>query len=135
MKTHLDLVMDALGFDHYSMNPVHAGNGKYPPHDIWSEKIHGIDYTQIDFALSGWNKEDISVELGKNILTVEGVNPKTSKEINYHTIGISKKSFLWQKVVNDHIMVDKVLFTNGILSVRCHLELPDEQKPKQFDIL
>jgi HSP20 family molecular chaperone IbpA len=134
MNTHLDLVMDALGFDYYSMNTVRSGNGKYPPHDIWSEKIKDIDYTQIDFALSGWDKEDIIVTLSKNILTVKGINPKKTKEINYHTIGISKKSFTWEKVINEHVIIESVEFVNGILSIRCYLELPEEQKLKTFSI-
>ena len=52
----------------------------------------------------------------------------------YHTVGISKKNFVWEKVVSDHVIVDGVTFDNGLLSVRCHVEIPEHQKPKTFQI-
>ena len=101
----------------------------YPPYNI--RKV-GEDNFIIDIALAGWLVEDLDVSLKEGVLTVTGSQEKTEGEYLYK--GISNRDFSREFTLAETVYVEEVNFVNGVLSVLLKNVIPEEKKPKKFDI-
>ena len=105
-------------------------NDKYPHHNII--KVDDVNY-HVELALAGFDKQDLSVELKDGKLTIEG--KKENKESkDYLHQGISTRKFLKTFRLVDTLEIKDASFTNGILTVHLHNNLPEERKPKKIEI-
>jgi HSP20 family protein len=103
-----------------------------PPVDIY-ETADGIVLT---VELPGVNKDDVSVEVKDNVLTLKGerlLNPEIKDEHYYRkerSFGKFNRSFSLQELIKPDLI--KASFKNGILTV----EIPrtEEEKPKQVTV-
>lgn len=92
-------------------------------HDIIENKNEYI----VDYALAGFKKDDVSVNVENNVLTVEGER-KANDDLNYNRkstfYGKIKKSFALPEDVN----LEKIdaSFSDGILSI----VIPKDEKLK-----
>jgi len=87
---------------------------------------------EIHMSLAGYNKEDIDVSLDNNILKVSGDWNKA--EVNYLMHGIAKRKFERMFPLAEHVEITSVVMDNGILKISLEKELPEELKPKVFEI-
>jgi len=103
---------------------------KFPPTDI----IRCGDNTfSIQMPLAGYKKEDITVSQEKSVLTVEG-EYKGDKSIKYLMHGITKRKFSRLFPLAEHIEVKDVEMEDGMLKINLFRDLPEDEKPKEFDI-
>tara|TARA_R100001082_G_scaffold37249_2_gene19608 strand:- start:147 stop:554 length:408 start_codon:yes stop_codon:yes gene_type:complete len=102
----------------------------YPPYDL----IKGKDDQYIlNFALAGFTKDNLNVEVKEKTLTISGSNNK-NVDIEYMHKGIASRSFERKFVLADTLHVEDVTFNDGILQILIKQIIPEEQKPKQLKI-
>ena len=119
-----------LGFDERFFNPVE--DTQYPRHNIVTQ---GDDYFRIEMALPGWIKENIKVQLDKRVLTIEGtLKLECGEEEQYLHKGISGKMFKRTFSLGEFIEIQGVKFENGLLSIELEKVIPEDKKPKVYDI-
>jgi hypothetical protein len=110
MVTHfaLDLFKDPffIGWDRHfkDLEKLMNTSTNYPPYNL---KQVGEDSYVIEIALAGFNREDIVVKQEKNVLTITGES-KSDNTIGY--------------------------ILNGLLIVWLTKRVPEEAKPKIFEI-
>ena len=103
---------------------------KFPPTDIIK---NGNNTFSIQMPLAGYKKEDITVSQEKSVLTVEG-EYKGDKSIKYLMHGITKRKFSRLFPLAEHIEVKDVEMEDGMLKINLFRDLPEDEKPKEFDI-
>lgn len=115
------------------LESVASQKTNYPPYDL-IEETDGI--YKIRFAVSGFTSDELTVELDRRILTVTGEQSEEDLEnvVKYHHRGISKKKFQRKFTLGEFTEVTNVSLANGILVVTLEQIVPEEKKPKTFDI-
>ncbi len=109
--------------DNYSDN-------SYPKYNI----IRVDNETQVlELALAGWNRDEVKVELNDGVLIISG-KKSDDKEPEYIHKGIANRNFIFKKALNRYWYVQKVSMEDGMLRIEFHLEVPEEAKPKVFQI-
>ena len=111
-----------------------ASINHYPPYNIL--KLNDTDYT-IELAVAGFGKKDIEVKSVENTLTIKSVDKKQEvldKDESVIHQGISKRSFTRSFTIADDVIVKGADLKDGLLSVNLEKIIPDEKKPKIFDI-
>jgi HSP20 family protein len=103
-----------------------------PPVDIY-ETGDGI---VLKVELPGVNKDDVSVEVKDNVLTLKGerlLDPEIKDENYYRkerSFGKFNRSFSLQQTIKPDLI--KASFKNGVLTVE--IPRPEEEKPKQVTV-
>ena len=106
-------------------------NSNYPKFNI----IELDEDTQrLDLALAGWKKNEIIVTVRENELSISGKKEPEEKEVNYITHNIAYRDFVFERTLNKYWKVKDVTMTDGILSLTVKREIPEEAKPKTFEI-
>lgn len=115
------------------LESVASQKTNYPPYDL-IEETDGI--YKIRFAVSGFGSDELKVEQDRRILTVTGEQSEEDLEnvVKYHHRGISKKKFQRKFTLGEFTEVTNVSLANGILVVTLEQIVPEEKKPKTFDI-
>ena len=93
----------AIGFDRLFnvMNNIRGSDVNYPPYDIIKEDEETF---LIEFALSGFSKNDLNIVVKENHLTIEGDYVR-AEESEYLHKGIAKRSFTRDFVLADTLHV------------------------------
>jgi molecular chaperone IbpA len=123
-----------IGFDHLirELDRISAHpNDVYPPHNVI--KL-GDATTLIELAVAGFSKDDLSIELKDNILTVNGEKNHRYPDDSYVHRGISTKKFSKSFRLSEYTEVTGATITDGILSVSVSVKLPEEKLPKVIPI-
>ena len=103
-----------------------------PPVDIY-ETTDGI---VLKIELPGVNKEDVSVEIKDNVLTLKGerlLDPKIKDENYYRkerSFGKFHRSFSLQDPIKSNLI--KALFKDGVLTIE--VPRPEAEKPKRITV-
>jgi HSP20 family protein len=94
-----------------------------PNHDIIE---NDKDYV-VDFALAGFGKEDVSLNVENNVLTIEGER-KVNEDIKYNRKGTFYGRFRKSFSLPENVNTEKIdaSFKNGILSII----IPKDEKVK-----
>mgnify|MGYP003966936279 FL=1 len=125
----------AVGFDRVfdQLNTYAANNATstgFPPYNIRK----GGDYTYtIEMALAGFGKEDITVELTENTLSVRSDKKDESDEYTFHR-GISYRKFDRKFTLADDIVVNSASLENGMLTIELERIIPEEKKPRLIEV-
>lgn len=106
-------------------------DNSYPRHNVCT--VDDNEYL-IELALAGYQREDITIEVENNTLTIKGTPTKEDDSKKYLHKGISSKSFTTSFKLNENAVVDKASFTDGILSISLRLEVPEEKRPQLIEI-
>ena len=80
-----------VGFDRYFTAPHHQ-NGNYPPHNIVK---YSDDTYAIEVAVAGFAKEEVTVEVDQDQLTIRGIKnrPNVDVGIEYLHRGLAARDF------------------------------------------
>ena len=127
MFDHFDHMVDHL--------PHMTAANSYPPYDI--VKTGSLTY-DIQVALAGYSKKDISVNFEDNILKIESVKSKEEKEVEDNDgvlhQGIAKRSFTKSFTIADDIEVKGAELKDGLLKVSLEKIVPDHKKARTINI-
>jgi len=128
--TELDRVLPhLLGFPDWALNKQ---TPNYPPTNIIK---HADDSYEIDVAVAGFDRDALTVTKDGQKLLVTGqqISGK-SDNASYIRHGIAARDFKLMYTVGEFIEVEEVELKLGILSIRLKKNIPEERKPRRFDI-
>ena len=125
-------------FDHFDMLTTQLPTmtaTNYPPYNI--VKTGSLSY-DIEVALAGYSKKDVSVNYEDNILKIESVKSKEEKEVEDNDgvlhKGIAKRSFVKSFTIADDVEVKGAELKDGLLKVSMEKIIPDAKKLKNISI-
>jgi molecular chaperone IbpA len=117
-------------FERFASMPTYEDNS-YPRFNVTK---NGVSY-QIEIALAGYKKENITIERVDGRLEIRGEkNLKDVADESYLHRGITRKAFKRGFTISDDVEIDGASFIDGILTVDLHVEIPEEKRPKNIDI-
>ena len=123
-----------LGFDHLfdELEKItnHA-NDTYPPHNVIKSDDMKYD---IELAIAGFSKDDITIELKEHVLYIKGDREKRRKDEAYVHKGISGRKFSKSFRLSEYAEVSGADLTDGILTVSIEVVLPEEKRPQIISI-
>jgi molecular chaperone IbpA len=107
----------------------------YPPYNVIQSKDKSTWY--LEFALAGFEKDDVTITTDKNVLTVSG-ETKEDKElpedIRYVYKGIAGRKFTRSFNLPEYAEVSNAELKHGILTIDLVINVPEEKKPKTITI-
>jgi len=121
-------------FDQMERRFSNSVSNNYPPHNILRT---GENQYEIQVAVTGFEKNEISVEVEGNILMITGESQVTTEntEIVYLHRGLATRDFAREFPLAEHIEVTGAEIKNGMLIVKLIRNIPESAKPKIIDIV
>jgi molecular chaperone IbpA len=124
-----------IGFDELfrRINELEKPQTGFPPYDIIKQSEEKF---VIKMAVAGYTKDQISVTLdtGKLVVTGKIKTDESKKDSEFLYKGIAERDFTRTFTIADTVEVDKVSLSNGMLYVSLRNVIPDNKKPKIFQI-
>ena len=142
VRTLLDLndpfFRTTIGFDKM-FNTLEQLNGhanvseSYPPYNLIRT---GDDTFVIEVALAGFSKEELNVEVKENVLHIDGEKKqvKDDGKKDYIHKGIGARKFHKTFTLAEYVEVVEGAYVDGVLTVVCERQLPEEKKPRKLDL-
>ena len=141
MNNHLTKI-DALSralvgfdtmFDQMERRFQNSVSNNYPPHNIIKT---GENKYEIQVAVTGFNKSEISVTVENNALVIKGESQTTEyAPEQYMHRGLATRDFDREFSLAEHIEVEGAEIKNGMLIVKLVRNIPESAKPKVIDIV
>ena len=103
----------------------------YPPYNVLK---HDDNSFEIEVAVAGFDREDVSIEVDQSLLIIKGQRPKEDDTSKYVYRGLAARDFERTFTLAEHIIVGDAELTNGILSVKLTREVPEALKPRMIAI-
>ncbi len=103
----------------------------YPPYNI--VKLDDDAY-QVEMAIAGFNKKDITIEIVENTLTISGSVEELTEDRNYLHRGIATRAFTRVVRLADDIEVGDAKMENGMLRVDLNRVVPESKKTRTIKI-
>jgi len=124
-----DFLNRSIGWDNMfeDLTRKHAGN--FPPYNIVKEE----GGAEIQLALAGYSKDDVSVTFQDGILTVSS-DGSQDEDVQYAYKGIAKRKFISKFSLGKYYEVQDVSMKDGMLYVFVAEVLPEEKRLKTFTI-
>lgn len=117
-------------FDKVFAQPVKAS---YPPYNVIKDTES--DRICIEFAVAGFAKNDISIEVHKGVLHIKGEqDSELVPGLEYVHKGIAARKFTRSFSLPEYTEVESATVEDGILSIWLIREIPEEEKPKAIEI-
>ena len=109
--------------------------GNYPPYNI--VKTGSFTY-DIELALAGYSKNDVSVDYADNVLTIKSNKDEQTKEVEDNDgilhKGIAKRYFSKSFTVAEDCEVKGAELKDGLLKVSLEKIVPDHRKARTINI-
>ncbi len=106
----------------------------YPPYNI--EMTGDYSYV-VSLAVSGFGKEDITIETKEGRLDIIGKKPPLDEDAvapNYIHKGIATRDFSLAFNLADFVEVKSATFKDGLLDIELERVVPEALKPRQITI-
>lgn len=114
----------------WSATTTNISQDTYPPYNV----IELDEDTRVlELAVAGFDKSEISVSQDNRKLIISGVKNKEDDKKYLHK-GIAQRKFTKEYALWEYWNVSNVDLNNGILYVVIKREIPEEKKPKKFEI-
>lgn len=119
-------------FDNFEQRMSNQLNNNYPPYNI--AKLDEDSY-EIQIAVTGFDKDEIVVEIDQNQLIVRGAHTAPADEtIEYLHRGLAARDFTRSWTLAEHMEVGEGSIKNGVLTVELKRVVPESLKPRQLKI-
>lgn len=120
-------------FDQMERRFANSVSNNYPPHNILKT---GENQYEIQLAVTGFEKSEISVTVESNVLVVKGESMTTDyAPEQYLHRGLATRDFVKEFPLAEHIEVVGAETKNGMLTVKLVRNIPESAKPKIIDIV
>lgn len=123
-----------VGFDRILNDRFFQGNqnGNYPPHNIvkYDENHYGIEV-----AVAGFTKEEITVQVDQDQLTISGtkaIDVDETKE--YLHRGLAARDFEQTFTLAEYMEVKGAEVKDGMLKIQIERIIPEALKPRTIEI-
>ena len=120
-------------FDQMERRFANQVSNNYPPFNIlkWNE-----DQYEIQIAITGFEKEEIRVEVERNQLSVFGESKEMSLgDAMYLHRGLATRDFEKTFTLAEHMKVKLAEIRNGMLRIQLFRNVPESEKPRIIDIV
>ena len=124
-------------FDHFERmfedDVFRAPTVNFPPYNI----VKTGEYTyDVELALAGFSKEDITVDYADNILSVKSVKNTDENKENDGVLhrGISKRYFSKSFTIADDVEVKGAELKDGLLKISLERIVPEGKKPRTIEV-
>ena len=105
----------------------------YPPHTIVRKDEQNYF---IEIAVAGFHKDEISVEVEADVITVKGERKRDEdSELQYLHRGLSARDFVRSFQMAEHMIVKGAAIQDGILRIDMEFVIPEDKKPRVIDIV
>ena len=132
-KLHNTLSRNFLGLPGSLVDSYYTNQNDYPFYDITQDESG--NHITLELALAGWDKDDITLTVEKDLLTIEANRlENVNKEVTYLHKGISRKSFNKSFTIGADVEMGDVTFENGILKIEMERIIPKKDKPRLIKI-
>ena len=118
-------------FDDIERRFANSANNNYPPYNIIQ---HDDNTYEIEIAVAGFNRENVTVEVDQDQLRVSGKQPNRDETTKYIHRGLAARDFERVFTLADHMEVGEAKMTDGILRVIITRIIPEELKPRVIAI-
>ena len=102
----------------------------FPPYNV--KKVDEDNYV-VEFAVAGYDREDIDVTVDKDTLIIKSERENDEKSEYIHK-GIAGRNFTQTFTLGEYMIVKSASLDNGLLTVKIERELPESAKPRQIKI-
>jgi len=121
-----------VGFDRYFTAPHHQ-NGNYPPHNIVK---YSDDTYAIEVAVAGFTKEEVTVEVDQDQLTIRGIKDRPNVDIGVEYLhrGLAARDFEQTFTLAEYMEVVGAKVADGMLQIDIKRVVPDALKPRKIEI-
>lgn len=124
----------ALGFQEL-FNELNRLNSpqQFPPFNL--QQLTDDSYS-LSLACAGYSKSELTVKLDDQVLIIEGQPEKraSTEELEYLYKGIAHRAFTKRIPLAKHFEVKNVKYKNGLLEILVERIVPENEKPKEFEI-
>ena len=123
-----------IGFDRIFNdfeNRFQQSTTNYPPYNVIK---HDENTFEIEVAVAGFDREDITVEVDQDQLIIKGKKVKVDDDTQYLHRGLATRDFERSFTLAEHIVVGEGELVNGILRVKLTREVPESLKPRLIKI-
>jgi molecular chaperone IbpA len=117
-------------FNNFERTFANSVASNYPPHNI--VKIDDNNY-EIQVAVTGFSKEEVTVELDQNILIITAGKDPENERVYLHR-GLAQRNFVKHFPLADHIEVKGAEQKNGVLTIKLERIVPESLKPRRIDV-
>lgn len=116
-------------FEHRFANQL---KDNYPPYNIVK---HDESTYEIEIAVTGFAKEEVTVEIDQNQLIVKGIRDK-SDDVTAEFLhrGLAFRDFTRSWTLAEHMEVGEGKIKNGVLTIELKRIVPDALKPRVLKI-
>jgi len=116
-------------FEHRFANQL---KDNYPPYNIVK---HDDSTYEIEIAVTGFAKEEVTVEIDQNQLIVKGIRDKNSDvTAEFLHRGLAFRDFTRSWTLAEHMEVGDGTIKNGVLTIELKRIVPDALKPRILKI-
>lgn len=114
-------------FDDVERRFANSPNTNYPPYNILKRDENSFE---IEIAVAGFDREDVSIEVDQNQLRIVGRRQKDDESAEYLHRGLAARDFERVFTLAEHMEVGDAEMTNGILRVKLNRVIPEALKPR-----
>lgn len=118
-------------FNNFERKFANSLSNNYPPHNVI--KLDENNY-EIQVAVTGFGKDEVTVELDQNILIVTAGHEVEEDEKTYLHRGLAQRNFVRNFPLAEHIEVKGAEQKNGILTIKLERIVPEALKPRRIEI-
>jgi molecular chaperone IbpA len=116
-------------FEHRFANQL---KDNYPPYNIVK---HDDNSYEIEIAVTGFNKDEVTVEIDQNQLIVRGERDKSGDvTAEFLHRGLAFRDFTRSWTLAEHMEVGEGTIKNGVLTIELKRIVPDALKPRVLKI-
>jgi molecular chaperone IbpA len=117
-------------FDNFE-NRYQNSTTNYPPYNVLK---HDDNTFEVEIAVAGFDKEEISIEVDQDQLVIKGQRQKDEDTNKYLHRGLAAGDFERVFTLAEYMEVGDAELTNGILSVKLTRIVPEALKPRLIAI-
>jgi len=125
-------------FDHFERmfeDDFRVSVPNFPPYNIVKTGKNSYD---IELALAGYNKKDISIDFEDGILSIKSIKDKDEKEVEDNNgmlhQGIAKRYFSKSFTIADDVEIKGAELKDGLLKVSLEKIVPESKKARTIEI-
>jgi molecular chaperone IbpA len=116
-------------FEHRFANQIQQN---YPPYNVLK---HNDNFYEIEVAVTGFDPDEIVVEIDQNHLIVKGQRKREEDpNVQYEHRSLATRDFTRAWLLPEHMEVSEGKIKNGILNIELKRVVPEALKPRVLKI-
>ena len=125
------ITRNSIGMDEYlnRIFNVHETTSNYPPYNLI--QVSNVE-SRLELALAGFKKEEVHVYTEYGKLFIEGQKEDKESDTNYVHKGLAQRSFKRAWTLSDDTEVRKVVFEDGLLTVKLGKIVPEHHTRRDY---